>query len=129
MKRPLVRSRSDRALGGVSAVQKILHIVIIDLEVVREVQDVVEGFIHVKDDSVFSGVEADAAFEDGVDVVIADGFVGNVMLKGAEGLAHATVFWLKQMLTKNALRYVGAFLAQKAFVELKAQGWNPLKKA
>ena len=67
-------------------------------------------------------VEADAAFEDVVDVVIADGFVGNVMLKGAEGLAHATVFWLKQMLTKNALRYVGAFLAQKAFVELKAQG-------
>ena len=67
-------------------------------------------------------VEADAAFEDGVDVVVADGFVGNVMLKGAEGLARATVFWLKQMLTKNALRYVGAFLAQKAFVELKAQG-------
>ena len=67
-------------------------------------------------------VEADAAFEDVVDVVIADGFVGNVMLKGAEGLAHATVFWLKQMLTKNALRYVGAFLAKKAFVELKAQG-------
>ncbi len=67
-------------------------------------------------------VEADAAFEDVVDVVIADGFVGNVMLKGAEGLARATVFWLKQMLTKNALRYVGAFLAKKAFVELKAQG-------
>ena len=67
-------------------------------------------------------VEADAAFEDVVDVVIADGFVGNVMLKGAEGLAHATYFWLKQMMTKNALRVVGALLAKKAFVELKAQG-------
>ena len=67
-------------------------------------------------------VEADDAFEGTVDVVICDGFVGNVMLKGAEGLARATVFWLKQMLTKNALRVVGALLAQKAFVELKAQG-------
>ena len=67
-------------------------------------------------------VEADAAFDDIVDVVVADGFVGNVMLKGAEGLARTTVFWLKQMLTKNALRVVGALLAQKAFVELKAQG-------
>ena len=67
-------------------------------------------------------VEADTAFEGGVDVVICDGFVGNVFLKGAEGLAHAMVFWLKQMLTKNALRVVGALLAQKAFVELKAQG-------
>ena len=67
-------------------------------------------------------VEADAAFEGVADVVISDGFAGNVLLKGAEGLAKATVFWLKQMLTKNALRVVGALLAQKAFVELKAQG-------
>ena len=67
-------------------------------------------------------VEADTVFEGGVDVVICDGFVGNVFLKGAEGLARTTVFWLKQMLTKNALRVVGALLAQKAFVELKAQG-------
>ena len=67
-------------------------------------------------------IEADAVFEGAADVLICDGFAGNVLLKGAEGLARATVFWLKQVLTKNALRAVGALLAQKAFVELKAQG-------
>ena len=67
-------------------------------------------------------VEADAAFEGGVDVVVSDGFSGNVMLKSAEGLARATVCWLKQVLTKNALRVMGAVLAKNAFVELKAFG-------
>ena len=40
----------------------------------------------------------------------------------AEGLARATVYWLKQVLSKNALRIVGAVLAKNAFVELKAFG-------
>ena len=67
-------------------------------------------------------VEADAAFEGEVDVVVSDGFAGNVMLKSAEGLARSTVFWLKQVLTKNALRVMGAVLAKNAFTELKAYG-------
>jgi glycerol-3-phosphate acyltransferase PlsX len=67
-------------------------------------------------------VEADAAFEGGVDVVVSDGFAGNVMLKGAEGLARATVHWLKKVMTKNAVRLMGAVLAKNAFVELKSFG-------
>ena len=67
-------------------------------------------------------VEPDAAFEGEVDVVVSDGFSGNVFLKSAEGLAKATVFWLKTVLTKNALRVAGAVLARNAFVELKAFG-------
>ena len=67
-------------------------------------------------------VEADAAFEGEVDVVVSDGFSGNVMLKSAEGLARSTIFWLKQVLTKNALRLMGAVLAKNAFVELKDYG-------
>ena len=67
-------------------------------------------------------VEPDAAFAGEVDVVVSDGFSGNVMLKSAEGLAKATVHWLKTVLTKNALRVAGAVLARNAFVELKAFG-------
>ena len=67
-------------------------------------------------------VEADAAFEGEADVVISDGFAGNVMLKCAEGLAKTTVFWLKQVLRKNAIRVAGAVLAKNAFAELKAFG-------
>jgi len=67
-------------------------------------------------------VEADTVFEGCVDVVIADGFTGNVLLKGAEGLGKSTVFWLKRVLTKNAMRIIGATLAHNAFRELKAIG-------
>ncbi len=67
-------------------------------------------------------VEADVIFEGAADVLIADGFAGNVLLKGAEGLAKSTMFWLKRVLSKNALRLVGAMLAKNAFRELKAFG-------
>lgn len=67
-------------------------------------------------------VEADTAFEGGVDVVVSDGFVGNVLLKSAEGLARSTMVWLKRVLRKNVFRLVWALLAQNAFRELKAYG-------
>ncbi len=67
-------------------------------------------------------VEADSVFEGVADVLIADGFTGNVLLKGAEGLAKSTIFWLKRVLTKNAMRFIGATLAHNAFRELKAIG-------
>ena len=67
-------------------------------------------------------VEADSIFEGASDVLIADGFSGNVLLKGIEGLAKSTHYWLKQVLSKNALRIIGASLAKSAFRELKAFG-------
>ena len=67
-------------------------------------------------------VEANTAFEGVCDVLVSDGFAGNVMLKAAEGLARATGYWLKQALKRNAARVVGAVLAKSAFDELKAHG-------
>lgn len=67
-------------------------------------------------------VEANTAFEGVADVIVSDGFSGNVMLKCAEGLARATGFWLKQVLRKSATRVAGAVLAKNAFTELKAYG-------
>ena len=67
-------------------------------------------------------VESNSAFEGACDVMIADGFSGNVMLKTSEGLARLSVNWLKSAIKKNALRLTGALLAKNAFVELKAMG-------
>ncbi len=67
-------------------------------------------------------VEADSIFEGAADVVICDGFAGNVLLKGAEGLAKSTMFWLKRVLKKNVFRLTWAMLAQNSFRELKAYG-------
>ena len=67
-------------------------------------------------------VEANTAFEGVADVIVSDGFSGNVMLKCAEGLARTTGYWLKQVLGKSAARVAGALLAKNAFTELKSYG-------
>ncbi len=60
-------------------------------------------------------VEGHDLFERPVEVVICEGFVGNVMLKSCEALAHAIFTWLKHELTKTSLRKMGAALAKGAF--------------
>lgn len=64
-------------------------------------------------------VEGHDLFSNGVDVVVCDGFVGNVVLKTCEGLAHGFFDWLKRELKKAPHRMFGAFLAQAAFRTIK----------
>jgi glycerol-3-phosphate acyltransferase PlsX len=54
-----------------------------------------------------------------VDVVVCDGFVGNVVLKTCESLALAMFSMLKRELTANPRRQLGALLAQNAFRTIK----------
>ncbi|MSU61842.1 MAG: phosphate acyltransferase PlsX [Pedosphaera sp.] len=54
-----------------------------------------------------------------VDVVICDGFVGNIVLKTIESFAQGLVGWLKLELSKNPKRMLGAFLARNALRTIK----------
>jgi glycerol-3-phosphate acyltransferase PlsX len=60
-------------------------------------------------------VEGHDLFNKPVDVVVCDGFVGNVILKTAESLAGAIFSWLKRELKKDLVRQAGAVLAKDAF--------------
>jgi len=60
-------------------------------------------------------VEGHDLFKDHVDVVVCDGFVGNIVLKTAESLAVAMFSMLKRELTQNTKRQIGALLAKDAF--------------
>ena len=53
-------------------------------------------------------VEGDDIFSGEVDVVVTDGFTGNVALKTMEGLVKMLVGALRTEYTRNALRYIGA---------------------
>lgn len=64
-------------------------------------------------------VEGTDIFSDKVDVVVTDGFVGNIVLKTSEGLGKTIIQVLKRELTANPLRKLGAFLAQQGFRTLK----------
>ena len=64
-------------------------------------------------------VEGHDLFLDHVDVVVCDGFVGNVVRKTCEGLAMALFAMLRRELTANPRRQLGALLAQNAFRNIK----------
>src|SRR4051812_1697039 len=64
-------------------------------------------------------VEGQDVYTGSVDVIVCDGFVGNVALKVSEGLVDVIRQMLKQSMKATVTRKVGAFLAQGAFSEFK----------
>lgn len=64
-------------------------------------------------------VEGHDLFENPVEVVVCDGFTGNVVLKTCEAIAHAIFSWLKHELKKSPIRMAGAWIARDAFRAIK----------
>jgi glycerol-3-phosphate acyltransferase PlsX len=64
-------------------------------------------------------VEGFQVFADEVDVVICDGFVGNICLKSWESLSKFFRNELKSQMRANPLRLVGGLLAKGAFDALR----------
>jgi glycerol-3-phosphate acyltransferase PlsX len=64
-------------------------------------------------------VEGHDLFADRVDVVVTDGFVGNIVLKTCESMGKAILRLLRAQLTANPWRKLGAALASGAFRHIK----------
>jgi glycerol-3-phosphate acyltransferase PlsX len=64
-------------------------------------------------------VEGDEIGQGRVDVVVVEGFAGNIALKTAEGTARQIGQYLKDAMTRSLLSRIGAFLAQGGFRVLK----------
>lgn len=64
-------------------------------------------------------VEGRDLYNGRVDVIVCDGFVGNVALKISEGLSSAVRYLLKESLTSTITSQVGALLSRKAFVDFQ----------
>ena len=64
-------------------------------------------------------VEGREIFGGTSDVVVCDGFVGNVTLKVAEGVANMMVKMIKDELKSSLLAKLGAFIAKPALINLR----------
>jgi len=64
-------------------------------------------------------VEGRDIYRGGVDVVVCDGFVGNVLLKTSEGVADMIKSLLKESMSATFSAKAGAYLARHAFADLK----------
>ena len=72
-----------------------------------------EGFI--------GNVEGSDIFNGECDVVVCDGFIGNLVLKTAEGTASTISFFIKDYIRKSPIAITGALLMRKVFKLLKKE--------
>jgi glycerol-3-phosphate acyltransferase PlsX len=73
----------------------------------------------LKNINFVGNVEGRDLFSSKADVIVCDGFVGNVALKVSEGLVQAMFDSLRTSMTATTVRKAGAFLARGAFRDLK----------
>lgn len=59
-------------------------------------------------------VEGHDLFENPVEVVVADGFTGNIVLKTSEAIAHAIFRWMKHEIKSGLVTSLGGLLAKPA---------------
>lgn len=81
-----------------------------------------EAFTLLKQLKSFVGnVEGNNIFDGSADVIICDGFVGNILLKTSEGVAESITKIIKQNVRRSPLAIAGAVLMRKVFTVLKKQ--------
>lgn len=80
-------------------------------ELTKEVHEVLKGSAL----NFIGNVEGRDVFNGTVDVIVMDGFTGNVVLKAGESLAESLFLLLKEELSRTPFRKVSAWLSRNAF--------------
>jgi glycerol-3-phosphate acyltransferase PlsX len=82
---------------------------------------VVEGYNILKESNInfIGNIEGRDIFEGKTDVVVCDGFVGNVILKSFEGISKLFFTEIKNVLTKNIITKLYGIGLKKYFINMK----------
>lgn len=72
-------------------------------------------------DGFIGNIEGSDIFNGECDVVVCDGFIGNLVLKSAEGVASTISFFIKDYIRKSPIAITGALLMRKVFKLLKKE--------
>lgn len=80
-----------------------------------------EAYSLIKDSGLnfIGNVEAREYMSGNIDVMVADGFAGNVLLKGSEGAVGALLSVLKNSIKSHTMSKIGALFMRKTFKEIK----------
>jgi len=80
-------------------------------EVIKEAGVLLRNAANTGDLNFFGNVEGNDIFKGTVDIVVCDGFVGNVALKASEGLATMIGNFIKVEFSRNIFTKIGALFA------------------
>jgi len=90
-------------------------------ETIKQAGDLMRAAAQTNDLNFFGNVEGNDIFKGGVDLVVCDGFVGNVALKTGEGLASMIGGFLKAEFSKNIFTKISALIAFSVLSALKSR--------
>ncbi|HLD22415.1 MAG TPA: phosphate acyltransferase PlsX [Sulfuricurvum sp.] len=85
-------------------------------EVTKETFKLLEG-----QQGFIGNVEGNNIFDGSCDVIVCDGFIGNLVLKASEGVASTISYFIKEYIRKSPVAITGALLMRKVFKLLKKQ--------
>lgn len=121
---------ADFALMGAAMARAVLHIerpkvglLNIGVEEIKGVEEVRQAHAWLKENDLpidYRGfIEGDQIGQGVADVVVVEGFAGNIALKTAEGTAKQMAAWLREALTSSVATQLGALLAASGLRKLK----------
>jgi glycerol-3-phosphate acyltransferase PlsX len=124
------RQLADFALMGAAMARAVLHIerpsvglLNIGVEEIKGVEEVRQAHAWLKENDLpidYRGfIEGDQIGQGVADVVVVEGFAGNIALKTAEGTAKQMAAWVREALTSSVMAQLGALLAQRGLRGLK----------
>jgi phosphate acyltransferase len=90
-------------------------------EVIKRAGELLRSAAASGDLNFHGNVEGNDIFKGTTDIVVCDGFVGNVMLKTSEGLASMIAGFLKEEFSRNALTKLVALMAMPVLSHFKSR--------
>lgn len=85
-------------------------------EITKETFKLLEG-----QKGFIGNVEGNNIFDGTCDVIVCDGFIGNLVLKASEGVASTISYFIKEYIRQSPVAITGALLMRKVFKLLKKQ--------
>jgi glycerol-3-phosphate acyltransferase PlsX len=87
----------------------------------NEMVHMTSALLHASNLNFIGNIEPKDLLKGGADVVVCDGFVGNIMIKSMEAATRVLVSALRDELMRTVLTKVGALLARPAFRHVQKQ--------
>ncbi len=88
-------------------------------EIIKKTGDLLRTAANSGDLNFFGNVEGNDIYQGTVNLIVCDGFVGNVALKASEGLAHKISETLKNSFTRSILAKIAAIFAYPVLSDFK----------
>jgi glycerol-3-phosphate acyltransferase PlsX len=90
-------------------------------EVIKKAGELLRSAANAGDLNFYGNVEGNDIYKGTTDIVVCDGFVGNVALKASEGLASMIVGFIKEEFSRNLLTKLSAIIAYPVLSAFKSR--------